>query len=298
MTGMAKEFTPTHLDKVYWPGAGYTKADLIDYYDKIAPFMLPYLKDRPVVMKRFPDGIRRQSFFQKNVVDEHMPKFVKMARIPAKTIAKDVHYVVANNAETLSYLANLGAIELHPWCSRVRSLNKPDFMIFDLDPGEKTSFKDVIEAAHALKGILDGLGIQSHPKTSGQSGLHVYVPLAAKYPYEKVRDFAHQVARILVDRHPKLASLEKHPRDRKDKIFIDYLRNAFGQTAIAPYCPRATATATVSTPLEWSEVRSGLSPQGFTIKTIFRRLQKKGDLWKPVIGKGMDLEKGLKNLAK
>ncbi len=288
---------PTHLDKAYWREAGYTKSDLLDYYEKIAPFLLPYLKDRPVVMKRFPEGIDHESFFQKNVTNKHLPSFVRLATIPAKTIDKDVHYIIANNKETLLYMANFGAIELHPWASRVRCLTEPDFMIFDLDPGEQTTFDMAIEAAHAVKNVLDTCGIQSYPKTSGKRGLHVYVPVGGKYTYENVRDFALRVADVVVERHLTLASLAKHPADRKDKIFIDYLRNSFGQTAAAAYCPRATPTATISTPLEWSEVWVGLSPEQFTIRTIFKRLEKKGDIWRPVLGKGADLQKAVQKVS-
>ena len=298
MTTKTPAWQPTHLDKVYWPEAGLTKGDLIDYYHKIALFMLPYLKDRPMVMNRFPEGVEHGSFFQKNIIDTHVPKFLKLVTIPARTIKKDVHYIVCNNKESLFYMANFGAIELHPWASRLQWLEKPDFMIFDLDPGEKTSFVDVIEAARAVKEVLEELDIESHPKTSGKHGLHIYVPLCAKYSYEAVRSLAHQVAREVVRRHPKLSSLEKHPKDRQDKIFIDYLRNAFGQTAIAPYGVRATPTATVSTPLEWSEVEAGLHPTQFTIQTIFRRLEQKGDLWRSVLGRGADLNKAMKSLYK
>lgn len=277
--GKEKEWQPTHTGKVYWPVEGYTKGDLIEYYGKISKILLPYLKDRPMVMKRYPEGIDGGSFFQKNFIRKNAPKFLKTVTVPAKTIKKNVHYIICNDQETLLYMVNLGAIELHPFDSRIEHLSKPDLMIFDFDPGEKIAFDDVIEAAHILKEILDRCGMTSYVKTSGRRGLHIYVPIEARYTYKHVRGFAHRIAQVVVKRHPKLASLAKHSIDRKNKIFVDYLRNSFGQTAIAPYCVRATRGATVSTPLAWDEVRKGLDPKVFTMITIFDWLKKKKDVW-------------------
>jgi len=286
----------THLEKVYWPKASYTKGDMLEYYERIAPVMLPYLKDRPIVMKRFPGGIKGESFFQKNV-EGKLPSFVKTVMIPAETIEKNVHYIVCNNSEILLYMANLGTIELHPWNSRLKHLHHPDFLIFDLDPGKGTTYDTVVEAALCLRELLDELKITNVPKTSGKNGIHVYVPLAGKYAYDHVRDFAHRVSQEMMRRHPKLATAERGEEHRHKKIFVDYLRNSVGQTAVAPYSLRATPEATVSTPLEWREVKKGLDPKKFTIKTIFKRLAAKGDLWKPVLGKGADLKAAAKHLA-
>ena len=286
----------THLEKVYWPKASYTKGDMLEYYERIASIMLPYLKDRPMVMKRFPHGIKGISFFQKNV-EGKLPRFVKTATIPAETVEKNVHYIVCQNKETLLYLANLGTVELHPWNSRVQKLHHPDFMIFDLDRGAGTTYDTVVQAALCLRELLEELGLASIPKTSGKSGIHVYVPLAGKYAYDHVREIAHRVSQEMMRRHSKLATAERGEEHRHKKIFVDYLRNSVGQTAVAPYSLRATPEATVSTPLEWREVKKGLDPKKFTIKTIFKRLAAKGDLWKPVLGKGADLKAAAKHLA-
>lgn len=286
----------THLEKIYWPKAGYAKGDMLEYYEKIASYILPYVKGRPMVMKRFPEGIDGFSFFQKNVEGE-LPAAVKTVSIPAETIKKDVHYIVCDNVKTLLFIANIGTIELHPWNSRITKLHHPDFCIFDLDPGRGTTFDTVVDAAQKTKGLLDELGVPSFPKTSGKRGIHIYVPLKAKHEYDVVRDFAHRVSLALSGRYPKLLTAERGEEHRVRKIFVDYLRNSVGQTAVAPYSLRATPEATVSTPLEWKEVRRGLDPRRFTLKTIFRRLDTKGDLWKPVLGAGADLDGAAARLA-
>lgn len=289
------EFQGTHLDRVYWPGAGYTKGDMLRYYESMAPFILPHLKDRAVVLKRFPRGIKNQSFFQKNV-EGSVPEFVKRAVIPARTVARDLHYVVCNNVDTLLYLANLGTIELHPWSSRVTRRQYPDFMIFDFDPGRRTTFDTVVDVARATKALLDELGLPSYPKTSGQRGIHVYVPLGAKYSYDFVRKAARGVAGLLMARNPRRVTAERGEEHRIGKVFIDYLRNSIGQTAVAPYSLRASECATVSTPLEWKEVRKGLRPEAFTIKTTASRVARKGDLFEAVLGRHANLQRAVERL--
>ncbi|HUO50803.1 MAG TPA: non-homologous end-joining DNA ligase [Candidatus Paceibacterota bacterium] len=293
---MTKSFGPTHREKIFWPQAGYTKGDLIDYYERIAPTILPYLKDRPVVLKRFPNGIKQQSFFQKNLSGTP-PFFVKTATLRAKN-GRDIRYVLCNNRQTLAYVANLAAIELHPWSSLAKRPNYPDAMIFDLDPGPQTTFDDVIEAACAVRALLDELRLPSCVKTSGKRGMHVSVPLTAKSEYDDVRRYALALSHILAARHPQLLTATRGEEHRLGKIFIDYLRNAEGQTAVAPYSLRATSGATVSTPLEWSEVKKGLDPAKFTIKTIWKRLEKKGDLWHPMFEKKVDLKESIRRLQK
>jgi len=288
--------TFSHLDKVFWPREKYTKGDLIAYYRKVSKFILPYLKERPSVLNRFPDGIRGIHFFQKNVAGQKVPRFVKTITIRAKTTGKPVRYIVCNNEQTLLYLANLGCIEVHPWNSRVGKLGKPDYMILDLDPGARVPFNAVVKVAQETHALLNALGVPNFCKTSGKKGLHVYVPLKAQYPYDRVREFADRIARAVHERAPDLTSLAHWPAKRKNKIHIDIMRNAIGQTAAAPYSLRPVPGASVSTPLRWSEVRAGLRPEMFTIKTIFPRLQKKGDLWKPVLGRGVDLERAARKL--
>jgi bifunctional non-homologous end joining protein LigD len=278
----------THLERVYWPRGHYTKRDVLEYYARMAPYILPHLKDRPVVLKRFPRGIRDRSFFQKNVGGD-VPRFVQRVVIDAKTVARSLHYIVCNNIETLLYLANLGTIELHPWSSRLAKLSYPDFMIVDLDPGSRTSFETVVNVAQKTRRLLDKLGLPSHPKTSGKRGIHVYVPLGAKYSYDFARGVARRVAKVLMARHPELVTAERGEERRVGKVYVDYLRNAIGQTAVAPYSLRGSEDATVSTPLEWKEVRKGLLPEEFTIKTISRRVAKKGDLFEGVLRRHANL---------
>lgn len=268
-----------NLDKVYWPEKGYTKGDMIAYYGQIAPYILPFLKDRPTALNRFPDGIHGEHFFQKNMGNVLPPKYIKTASIRAKTTGKNVRYALVNNKETLLWLANYGAIELHPFSSRKGSLQQPDFIIFDLDPGPESSFPSVITAANAIHKALDVLNMENFVKTSGKRGLHVYVPTQGKYSYEQARKFAKEVAAGIVKKLPKVASIEHWPKDRKDKVFIDVMRNAMGQTAVAPYCLRPVLEATVSTPLAWSEVKTGLTPKKFTIRNVHARLKVKGDIW-------------------
>jgi bifunctional non-homologous end joining protein LigD len=283
-------FEATHVDRVYWPGKRYTKGDLLQYYESVARYLLPHLKDRPVVLKRFPQGIGKPSFFQKNV-QGRLPRFVKRAVIPAKSVAKDVHYVVCNNLETLLYLGNMGTIELHPWGSRIARRGFPDFMVFDLDPGTRTTFDMVVDAAHRTKSLLDELGLPSYPKTSGKRGIHIYVPLGARYSYDHVRKFARGVADKLMMQHPRLLTSKRGEERRVGRVFVDYLRNSIGQTTIAPYSPRASELATVSTPLQWKELRRGLHPEEFTIRTIGSRLARVGDIFAGVLGRPANLQR-------
>ncbi len=282
------ELTLSNLEKVYWPTEGYTKGDLIAYYDAHADLILPYLKDRPFVLNRHPNGISKPGFYQKDVDPKTLPSFVETAIIHSESNDKNIHYVVCNNKETLLYLANLGCIELNPWNSRVDALDNPDFYVIDLDPGTNT-FDQVIEVAQIVHEVLEMSCEESYPKTSGKSGLHIYVPLKGKYSYERIRSFAELLVRIVHQRIPEITSIERSPAKRRDKIYLDWLQNRVGQTLAAPYSLRPAAGATVSTPLEWKEVKKGLTPEQFTIRTIDKRLKKKGDLWKPVLGKGIDL---------
>ena len=285
----------THLDKIFWPKEKYTKGDTVAYYDKIAATILPYLKNRPMVMNRHPNGIAKPNFFQKDSRELELPHFVKTMTIRAES-GKRVRYVICNNKETLLYLANLGCIEMNPFASRTKHLHKPDFLIIDLDPSGN-SYDQIVKVALELRAILQKIGIEnSFPKTSGKRGMHIYIPLRAAYSFDAARDFAKLLGALLQRRLPTLVSVEHYPAKRKGKIHPDYMRNALGQTAVAPYSLRPYPGATVSAPLSWSEVKSRLDPKKFTIKTIHRRLQKKGDLWKGVLASGADLTKAAKML--
>ncbi len=297
MKRIAQDFT--HLDKIFWPKEGYSKGDVIEYYDRMAHVILPYLKDRPMVMNRHPNGITKPGFFQKDSSELHLPDFVDTIKIHSVSDGKTVRYIVCNNKETLLYLANLGCIEMNPFASHTKNLHRPDFLILDLDPfyppklqrrRAGNSYNEVVEVAQELREILEAIGIKkSFPKTSGKRGIHIYIPLHAAYSYDAARDFAKLLALVLANRLPRLVSTEHFPARRRGKIHPDYMRNALGQTAAAPYSLRPYPGATVSTPLEWSEVKKGLNPSQFTIKTIHARLKKKGDLWKGVLGPKVDL---------
>jgi bifunctional non-homologous end joining protein LigD len=285
----------TNLDKVYWPDEGFTKGDLLAYYHAMAPFILPYLVDRPMSLNRHPNGIGGPSFFQKDVSKQPPPEWVKTVDVRSESKGT-IKSLVCQDEETLLYVANLGCIEMNPWNSRLQSLDNPDYLIIDLDPQE-VPFDLLVEAAQTVRRLLEkGCG-NCYCKTSGKRGLHIYVPLGARYGYEEARRFAELLARLCHQELPKTTSLLRAPAQRKGRIYLDYLQNSRGQTIAAPYSVRPRAGAWVSTPLEWREVKKCLDPASFTMKTVPRRLEKKGDLWQPVLGKGFDLAKCLASLG-
>jgi bifunctional non-homologous end joining protein LigD len=286
----------TNLDKLYWPDDGYTKGDLIDYYRDIAPIILPYLRDRPMSLHRHPDGINAESFFQKDVSRNPPPPWVQTVPIPSESTGKTGRYVVCQDAATLLYLANLGCIEMNPWNARMGALENPDYLVLDLDPVD-LPFVRVVEAAIAVRKVLDRAGIESFCKTSGKRGLHVFVPLGARYTHDEARRFAEVVAQVVHAELPATTSLVRSPSERKRKVYLDYLQNRRGQTVVAPYSVRPKPGAPVSTPLLWREVKKDLDPARFTMKTIRRRVDRLGDLWQPVLGAGIDLAAALDRLA-
>lgn len=290
-----KKLKLTNLNKIYWPKEKYTKGDLIDYYMNIADYMLPYLKDRPQSLNRYPNGIEGDSFFQKDVKNL-LAEWIRTIPITSGPEEKIVNYLVCEDKASLIYMANLGCIEINPWSSRIHSLNNPDFMIIDLDPLD-ISFNKVIETALVVKEILDQAGADSYCKTSGATGLHILVPLAAQYDYEHCKQFAHIIASLVNKRLPKITSIERSPGKRNKRVYVDYLQNSRGQTIASAYSVRPKPGATVSTPLNWEEVQKGLSPGDFTIKNMGERLNKLGDIFKNVLEKGIDIEKCLNNLG-
>jgi bifunctional non-homologous end joining protein LigD len=286
----------THLDKLYWPDDGYTKGDLIDYYRSVAPYLVPHLAGRPESMHRHPNGINAPSFFQKNMEDTEPPAWAETIKIRSEGEGRIVNYLICDEEATLIFMANYGCIELNPWLSRKATLEKPDFCLIDLDP-EEIGFDAVLETALAVHELLDAIKAPHYCKTSGATGLHICVPLGAKYSYEQSKQFAEIVARLIHSRLPKITSVERNPAKRQKRVYVDFLQNRRGQTMASVYCVRPRPGATVSTPLEWPEVNAKLNPRDFTIKNIGDRLEKKGDLWKPVIGPGADLNRCLANLA-
>jgi bifunctional non-homologous end joining protein LigD len=287
----------TNQNKIYWPVEKYTKRDLIGYYDKISAFILPYLKDRPESMNRFPNGINKPSFYQKDVDREKVPSWLKTEKIYSESNKEEIDYLVCNDKATLLYMANLGCIEINPWNSRIGKLDFPDWIVIDLDPDE-ISFKEVVRTALTVKETLDDLAVNCYCKTSGATGLHIYIPLTAKYDYKTARIFAELIAGLVHDKLPDITSLVRNPSKRKGKIYLDFLQNSKGQTLAAPYAVRPRPGATVSTPLSWKEVNDKLDPTQFTIRTIPKRIEKIGDIWKPVIGKGENIFRVLKKLYK
>jgi len=283
-----------HPGKIFWPKEGITKGQLLEYYRDIAPTILPYLKDRPESLNRFPGGITGESFYQKNIGPQ-VPSWLKTTTIHSDSTEADIRYLLAQDEATLAYMINLGCIELNPWSSRVKHLDRPDWCIIDLDP-EAVSFEAVIATAQAVHAVLDELKIPSYPKTSGATGLHIYIPLGAQYSYDQAKLFAELIVRLTHSRLPKITSIERSPKKRQGKVYLDYLQNRHGQTLAAPYSVRPRPDATVSTPLHWDEVTDGLSPAQFTIHNTHDRLAQHGDLWQPVLGPGIDLEQVLSHL--
>jgi bifunctional non-homologous end joining protein LigD len=285
----------THPDKVFWPDEGITKGDLISYYDQMSEVILPYLKDRPQSLNRYPHGTGGQHFFQKDI--EQAPDWVKTVPIYSESNDKEITWAVCQNKETLLYLINLGCIELNPWHSRIQNLDRPDYCLLDLD-AKTNDFEAVITVAQEARKLLDEYGIPGYPKTSGQTGMHICIPLGAQYSYEQSKQFAQILMELLHARLPELTSVERSPSKREHKIYLDYLQNRHGQTMASAYCVRPVPGATVSTPLSWNEVTHQLDPHQFTISTMRRRIDQVGDLWRPVLGAGVDLRAALSQMTK
>ena len=291
-----KKAVITHPDKLYWPDEKITKGDLIHYYESIAEYILPYLKNRPLSLKRNPNGIKDAGFYHKDAGDI-APSWMKTADVPSGSSNKIVHYLVCNDVQSLLFIANLGCIEMNPWNSVVSSMDKPDYFIMDIDPSDKNTFDEVIDTANVIKGILDKAGIEGFCKTSGASGMHIYIPCKRKYEYSEVRDFAKIIATLAHEQMPANTTLERSlSKRKKNQIYIDYLQNSRGQTLASAYSVRPKPGATVSAPLEWKEVKHGLTPAEFTIQNMLKRAKKKGDLFKGVFGKGIDMKAALKKL--
>ena len=286
----------TNQKKIYFPDDGLTKGDIVNYYNEISDIILPYLKNRPQSLNRFPNGINGPSFFQKDFDVDKIPSWLKTTKVKSDSKSDYIDYLLCNDRATLLYMANLGCIELNPWNSTIKNPENPDWMVIDLDP-EKVDFKKVAETAAEIRKILESLEVESYCKTSGSRGLHIYIPLAAKYDYESVKIFARFIATTIHHQIPEITSIERTVSKRQNKIYLDYLQNNRSQTLAAPYSVRPKPGATVSTPLEWSEVNGNLSPGQFTIKTILKRIDRKGDLWQPVLGKGVNLNKLIKKFS-
>jgi bifunctional non-homologous end joining protein LigD len=285
---------PTNIKKVFWPAEGYTKGDLIAYYERVAPLMLPYLRDRPLVLTRYPDGITGKSFYQKDAPD-FAPTWVRTERIYSRDTERDIAYLVVDDLEMLRYVANSAALPIHVWASRVVSLERPDWLVLDLDP-KGAPFTDVVRVALALRGILERLELPSYVKTSGATGLHILLPLGARYTYEQCRTFARLLAVMGVEALPEISTVARPLRARGGKVYIDFGQNGHGQTIVAPYSLRPLPGAPASCPLEWREVTPRLDPARFTLETLPARFEKMADPLTPVLGDGIDMAAALERI--
>ena len=280
--------TFNHLSKIYWPEDGITKRDMFNYYDQIAEYMVPYLKDRPMSLNRFPNGIHGPSFYQKNVKDKVPDCMETMPHTNEK--GEEKAYLVATNKASLLWMASLGCIEINPWFSRVQSPDNPDFCVIDLEP-DKQHFDQVIQAAQEVKKVCDAIGVPAYPKTSGSTGMHIYIPLGAKYTYDQSQMFTKIIVTLVHKQIPGFTSLERMVRNRGGKMYLDFLQNRPDATIAGAYSLRPKPGATVSMPLAWDEVKPGLTMRDFTIHNAIPRLKETGDLFKGVLGKGIDLAK-------
>ena len=262
-----------------FPESGYTKRDLLAYYYRVSEFLLPFLKDRPLVLRRYPDGIQGQAFFQKDV-REGIPEWLATVAIASEEQGKEIHYVMANDLASLLFLTNLGCIDHNPWSSRSSDLSHPDFFFFDLDPSDGTDFSIVVTIARALQEKLADLELRAFLKTSGATGFHIYIPVEPDYSYAELRTFAEIVARFVSAQHPELITNERTVAKRPaNRVLIDVHQNATGRPLAAPYVVRAFPHAPVSAPVSPRELRVGLKPEQLNMKNILARIQKKGDLW-------------------
>lgn len=286
----------TNQDKIYFPKDGITKGDVIDYYQSVAEYILPYLKNRPLSLNRFPNGIEKQGFYQKDAGD-HIPDWIKTTQVYSESNDKYIDYIYCNDKATLAYLNNLGCIDLNPWNSSLPDLEHPDYLVLDLDPSKKNTFDEVIETALQVNEVLQSITIKGYCKTSGSTGIHIYIPMGGKYDFDQVKDFAHILMQQVHKKLPEITTLERSLQKRdSDKIYLDYLQNRTGQTLASAYSLRPKQGASVSMPLDWDELKPGIRPTDYTIENALERIKEKGDLFKPVLGKGIDMMKALESL--
>ncbi len=284
-----------NLSKIFYPREGYAKRDILNYYDAVADLLSPHLKDRPLSLKRYPNGIESEFFFQKDTSAKGFPDWVRTAPV-AESERHTKQYAIGADRPTLLYLANLGCIDQNPWMSRVGSLENPDFILIDLDPHE-CGFDRIVEAAQLVRQKLDLLGLSGYPKTTGGDGMHVYVPVQPVYSHEQTRTFAEIIARVAAAERPDLFTTPRSVAKReKGKVYFDYLQNAYGKTIAAPYVLRAYPGAPVATPLEWGEVKRGLEPAQFHIGNAVARFERKGDLFAGVLRNPQRLEPAMERL--
>ena len=287
-----------NLNKVFFPESGYTKRDLLAYYYRVAEYVLPFLKDRPLVLRRYPDGISGMSFFQKDTTDAGVAEWVDTVLVPSEHRGDEIRFVIASDTAALLHLTNLGCIDHNPWSSRRYDLEHPDYFFYDLDPADGTEFSVVMTIAKALADKLDDLGVKYFSKTSGATGFHIYVPVERGYTYDQLRMFAEIIARLVATEHPKLVTQERTVSKRPaGRVMIDVSQNAYGRPLAAPYVVRAFPRAPVSAPVEARELKPSLAPERLNIKTVFDRIEKHGDLWAKFWKSAQRLEGATKKLG-
>lgn len=265
---------------------------MINYYYRIAEFILPYLKDRPMSLNRFPNGISGKSFYQKDIKGK-APEWLTKTLPYTTSQGEHKEYLVGSDESYLLWMASIGCIEMNPWFSRAKKPDNPDYCVIDLDP-DKNTFKQVVDSANLVKEILDAIGVPCYPKTSGSTGMHIYIPLNAKYSYDQSQMFGRLVAGLVHKQIPKYTSIERLIANRNGKMYIDFLQNRPGATIACPYSLRPKPGATVSMPLSWDEVKPGLTMRDFTIFNAVERTRETGDLFKDVLGKGINLQEVIK----
>jgi len=271
-----EEVSVTSLDRIYWPDEKLTKFDLLSYYLKVADYIMPFLQDRPAILQRYPRGIKAPMFFQQDL--DSAPAYIKTARLTNQE-GRQLDYGVYSTVGSLLHFVTLGTIEQHPWHSTVKRLDKPDWIAIDLDP-KKAPWENVLQVALVVKEVADEIGLQAFPKTSGSSGIHIYVPLKPANEYEKVAEFARLFATEVAQRAPKIATVERTIAKRKStQVYVDWMQNARGKSLAAVFTARARPKAPVSMPLTWKQIEKGVKIQDFTIVNVPDLLQKKGDAW-------------------
>jgi bifunctional non-homologous end joining protein LigD len=291
-----RELTLTHLNKIYFPKAGFTKRDVLVYYATVSPFLLPFLKHRPLVLHRYPNGIAGGAFYQKEA-GEYIPQWIRTVAIFSETKKRDVPYFLIDDLASLLYLTNLGCIEHNPFSAREDDLDQPDYMFVDLDPTEGTAFSRVVLAAKVIGEVLQQAGVEFFTKTSGASGLHMYIPIARKYGFDQVRALLEIITRLAVDREKGLLTRIHRVQDRpKNSIFVDVRQNAYGQSLASVFSVRPREGAPVSTPLARNELKPDLKPEMWNIRTVLADLPRRSKLWGKFFDHGQTLESALEAL--
>ncbi len=277
-----------HLSKIYWPDDQVSKRDMLNYYYQVAPYILPHVVNKPQTLYRFPNGIKGLHFYQKDVTGK-VPDWIETYAYYSDEDEREKHFLVIKDEASLLYVASLGCIEINPWSSKITSPNNPDWCILDLDP-DKNTFEQVIQVARAIKNLLDQINVPSYCKTSGSTGLHIYIPLNGKYTYEDSKEFGRSLVKIIHHQLPEFTSIERIVANRSGKMYLDFLQNRPQATVAAAYSLRPKPGATVSMPLHWDEVKPGLKMSDFNIKNAVNRIQRLGDIFLPVLGKGVDIK--------